>query len=379
MKVRRLACRLSLRAGQTVFLWACLLAPVAAEIYKWQDASGRWQFSDQKPKQPGATVVEGLGTSTRAESEPLDGLPVTDLAKKLEDTFRPQTDIEAVTLAVVGIETALGQGSGFFVSHDGLIVTNKHVIRPDTTQDSQAIRQALEQEAEQLKAFKRQLDAERERLKQFARDLEAFREQIEHGDDYYITPGQRLQEQEYREYLQQYQRRLQDLKQAESNYRERLSDHEKRRSEFNFNASLAGASRLFKITLKDNSEHTAELVDMAEDLDLALLRLKGFRTPALSLGDSRGVRQGNAVFAVGSPLGMRDSLTSGIIARLQEDYLITDAQILPGNSGGPLLDSEARVIGVNTLKFAREATASGFGMAIRVEDLRQSFPAYLMP
>jgi len=61
---------------------------------------------------------------------------------------------------------------------------------------------------------------------------------------------------------------------------------------------------------------------------------------------------------------MRDSVTSGIIARRQDEYLVTDAQILPGNSGGPLLNETGEVIGVNTLKFAENAIATGFGMAI---------------
>lgn len=97
----------------------------------------------------------------------------------------------------------------------------------------------------------------------------------------------------------------------------------------------------------------------------------------LPAGDDEALNQGAAVFAVGSPLGMRDSVTSGIVTRRTKDYLVTDARILPGNSGGPLMNSEGEVVGVNTLKFAQTAMAEGFGMAIPLSVVRTAFGKYM--
>lgn len=359
-----------------IAMLSVLLSPVQAEIFKWQDANGNWHFSDQAPDGRSAQRVGSSRPTT--ESAPAHSLEGSrDLAASLLKRFAPTSPIEQVTLAVVGIETPLGQGSGFFISESGLIVTNKHVIRPQDTEKHRERRQDFDERAQYLESVRQQIREEEERLNRYARDLESFREEIEKNDKY--NAPTLLRRQEYAEYLRNYERRREQLNEARRQYQAQLKDFEKQRDEFSFNSSLAGAARHFTVFLKDNREMTAELVSISRNADLALLRIPDVISPALPLGDSRPVRQGHQVFAVGSPLGMRDSLTSGIIARVQSDYLVTDAQILPGNSGGPLLNDQAQVVGINTLKFAREATADGFGMAIRVETLREEFPDWVKP
>ena len=80
------------------------------------------------------------------------------------------------------------------------------------------------------------------------------------------------------------------------------------------------------------------------------------------------------VFAVGSPLGLADNMTAGVVTRVRGDHIMTDAKILPGNSGGPLITETGKVIGINTLKLARNANAEGFGLAIPVGVASAQFP-----
>ena len=88
----------------------------------------------------------------------------------------------------------------------------------------------------------------------------------------------------------------------------------------------------------------------------------------LQLGSARGVRPGQEVLAIGSPLGLQNTVTRGIVSAVRSaggvELIQTDAAINPGNSGGPLIDRDGRVIGVTTLKLARGAESLGFAMAI---------------
>src|SRR5687767_11011860 len=101
----------------------------------------------------------------------------------------------------------------------------------------------------------------------------------------------------------------------------------------------------------------AQVVGIDRETDLAVLLLPEKGLPALSLGDSEGVRPGQLVIAFGSPLGLDGSVSMGVVSATARQlkpespmiYLQTDASINPGNSGGPLLDTDGRVVGINTL------------------------------
>jgi putative serine protease PepD len=104
--------------------------------------------------------------------------------------------------------------------------------------------------------------------------------------------------------------------------------------------------------------YTAKVVGADASRDLALLKVDASNLPTLSLGDSSSVQVGDATFAIGNPYGLDDTLTTGIVSALQRDIqspngstisnvIQTDAALNPGNSGGPLLDSSGKVIGVN--------------------------------
>lgn len=113
-------------------------APSWAEIYKWQDDKGKWHFTDRPP--PGTKTEEIQKGRSEGEA------PSADLHSQLRDKFEPQTSIEEVTLAVVTIETPMSTGAGFFLSEDGHIVTNKHVVRPTGSPQWQAAVEYLEEQ-----------------------------------------------------------------------------------------------------------------------------------------------------------------------------------------------------------------------------------------
>ena len=116
----------------------------------------------------------------------------------------------------------------------------------------------------------------------------------------------------------------------------------------------------------------AQLVGSDRQLDLALLRIEGTNLPALRFNLDRPPQPGELVFAIGSPVGLSNSVTMGVIssASRQPDpdnpmvYLQTDAPINPGNSGGPLVDMTGAVVGLNTFVVNGGAGAEGLGFAI---------------
>ena len=115
----------------------------------------------------------------------------------------------------------------------------------------------------------------------------------------------------------------------------------------------------------------AEIVGVDLETDLALLRLQEKGLPALPLGNSDEVEQGQLVLAFGSPLGLDNSVSMGVVSAparqlRPEDtmvYIQTDAPINPGNSGGPLLNTKGEVIGINTLILSQGGGNEGLGFA----------------
>jgi len=116
----------------------------------------------------------------------------------------------------------------------------------------------------------------------------------------------------------------------------------------------------------------AKLVVADRDTDLALLKIDATDLPTLELSDSSNLKQGQLVLAFGSPLGLDNSVSMGIVSSVarQPDpnsptiYVQTDAAINPGNSGGPLVDTNGRVVGINTLILTQSGGNEGIGLAI---------------
>ena len=116
----------------------------------------------------------------------------------------------------------------------------------------------------------------------------------------------------------------------------------------------------------------ARLVGQHKETDLALLKIDETDLPTLQLGSQQRPRVGQLVFAIGSPEGLQNSVTMGVVSALarQPDpskpitYLQTDAPINPGNSGGPLVDMNGAVLGINTFILSQGGGSEGLGFAI---------------
>jgi serine protease Do len=122
----------------------------------------------------------------------------------------------------------------------------------------------------------------------------------------------------------------------------------------------------------------AKLIGVHQETDLALLKVSAKELPALPLESGSRVRQGQLVFAVGSPEGLQNTITMGVVSSVarQPDpnkgmvYIQTDAPINPGNSGGPLVDMDGRVVGINTFILSGSGGSEGIGFAIPARIVR---------
>ncbi len=149
---------------------------------------------------------------------------------------------------------------------------------------------------------------------------------------------------------------------------------------------IAGAQRL-TVTLQDQSEYDAEVIGIAPEKDLAVLRIK--EPPedlvTLPIGDSSELSVGRKVLAIGNPFGLDTTLTTGVVSALGREIkapgnrtirgvIQTDAAINPGNSGGPLLNSLGQLVGVNTAIYSPSGASAGIGFAIPVNTVREVIP-----
>lgn len=314
-----------------LMLLAALQGPAQADIYRFQDKDGNWHFSDRPP--PGAAdrpaepkVWAGSGTGED---------PGRDLAARLDAHYHPATPVERSSLAVVKIEVPIGVASGFFVSADGLILTNRHVVRPPEGW--------YKEKLEALAKAKASLDSA-------AKVLAAPRSRYSNPDEYDKVSSW------YKRNAPEYRRAQLDL-------------------EILRNRSTIAAA--FPIQLKDGTKLTAELIAISSKADLALLQLKDYRTPFIEPLVGRPLSQTQTVYLIGSPLGVADTISRGVFTGRFEGMLATDSKILPGNSGGPMVTESGKAVGINTIKITSADDSpldQGIGLAIPIETAFAEFP-----
>lgn len=314
-----------------LLLLAGIVGGASAEIYRYQDAEGRWLFSDRPPAGSqgsgrGPQIWGGVGSAEGTER---------DLMAKLQVRFRPSTPVQACSLAVVKIESTMGTASGFFVTTDGLILTNRHVVRPpdDWGKDQE----------ERLEKAKQALDSAKEAL---------------------ALPRSRYADPEEYDKMAEW-------------YRRNSHEYRKARLEHDILRSRSAVQKTFPIQLKDGTKLTAELVAVSDDHDLALLQLKNYRTPSIEPLSGRAISQGETVYLIGSPLGVADTVSRGVFTGWHEGMLGTDGRILPGNSGGPMVTEDGKAVGVNSIKLTAgpdSVLEQGLGFAIPIATARAEFP-----
>jgi serine protease Do len=140
------------------------------------------------------------------------------------------------------------------------------------------------------------------------------------------------------------------------------------------NNHVAGDADQINVKLADGREFKARLVGKDRETDLAVVKIDAQSLPFARLGNSDALEQGEWVIALGSPFGLQQTMTAGIVSATGRDlgvqggqftnFIQTDASINPGNSGGPLVNMQGEVVGINTLIFSQTGTSAGVGFAI---------------
>ena len=144
------------------------------------------------------------------------------------------------------------------------------------------------------------------------------------------------------------------------------------------NHVIEGADEI-KVSLSDKRRYDAEVVGKDPKTDIALIRIKGKDFPHASLGDSDNIEVGDWVMAIGNPFGLSHTVTAGIVSATgrvigagpYDNFIQTDASINFGNSGGPLINTQGQVIGINTAIVAR---GQGIGFATPINMARDFLP-----
>jgi serine protease Do len=140
------------------------------------------------------------------------------------------------------------------------------------------------------------------------------------------------------------------------------------------NNHVAGDAEQINVKLSDGREFKARIVGKDSETDLAVIKIDAQNLSFARLGNSDNLEQGEWVIALGSPFGLQQTMTAGIVSATGRDlgagagqftnYIQTDASINPGNSGGPLVNMQGEVVGINTLIFSQTGTSAGVGFSI---------------
>ena len=324
----------------------------AKQMYKYMDENGNWSFTDNP------ALVPHLEKAEQSDVRNRDTDIIEDLEKKLRKRARPKNKIEEARIATVAIKSSIGVGSGFFITADGYILTNKHVI-------------ALGRDSE-------------DRLVKIEKKLDEANRQLDKEHNNILKMKRRLKNWEKHE---SYAEKRNSLNKWTRDYEKRKKVLQEKRREFENLKRKTSYPHDLKIFLVDDTELPVSIVSTSYSYDLALLRIAGYRTPFIEPANVKRLSHGETLYAIGSPMGLnlRHTVTSGIFSGFREftegphdagAYIQTNAQINKGNSGGPLITQEGKVIGINTWKFAGQKV-EGLGFAVPIDIALDEFETYL--
>lgn len=139
------------------------------------------------------------------------------------------------------------------------------------------------------------------------------------------------------------------------------------------NAHVIKDQKIMLVTLKDGRRYRAKIIGKDEGFDLAVIQIKARHLTRLPFGNSNQLKVGDFVVAIGSPFGLTQTVTSGVVSALDrqepridnfQSFIQTDAPINPGNSGGALIDLQGRLVGINTAIVTPSSGNIGIGFSI---------------
>lgn len=239
------------------------------------------------------------------EAAPVEG---NGIQFELNQTHKPRNAIEQARNSTLFIDTGFGTGSGFFIDRECTIVTNKHVVLLDSDdmRDMRKSRNNIRYQLDRGVAAREQRHQLTESLAYLDKAVEAF------YDD--------------------------------------------------------GSAKKILVSLVNGREIEARVLAYSQQFDLAYLHIREQGCAPLPALNDDNLPLGHKVYTIGNPVGLKYSVTSGIVSGTQTyekiDYVQTDAAINPGNSGGPLIDQDGRVVGVNTMILSG---SEGIGFALSIQ------------
>ena len=140
------------------------------------------------------------------------------------------------------------------------------------------------------------------------------------------------------------------------------------------NAHVVDGADELLVTLTDKREFKAKVIGLDKRTDVAVVKIEATGLPAVKLGDINRLKVGEWVMAIGSPFGLENSVTAGIVSAKGRDtgdylpFIQTDVAINPGNSGGPLINMRGEVVGVNSQIYSRSGGFMGISFAIPIDE-----------
>jgi len=286
--------------------------------------------------------------------------------------------IEEACKAVVTIKTASGIGSGFFINEDGFIITNRHVSRMnDNAQDSlydsrETLRNQIKESEELIANIESALSGKKS-------EIEAEDAWIsENTDDRYYS--KRAVEEKVAE-VKAHQAQRQNLAREYNTLMIRYNTErakstllQQKYKEITSEIDRLSYNRTITVYLADGTQKTATIISNSASHDMALLKIDG-KTPFIRPAETGKSKIGEPLYAIGAPQGLSQTVTSGILSSFRDGYIQSNAQISPGNSGGPLINSEGKAIGINTSKIVAD-DVEGIGFAIPIDIAVQEYSQY---
>lgn len=353
----------------TIILFLCISIHLfaqesPAEIYKYKDENGNWHFTDT----PRKILPENNSFGKVFENPKLE----QDLNQYLSKKLPRRNEIEQAINATLSVQSALGQGTGFFITTNGFILTNRHVLRGDLKTDKMS-RQQIDRAKTEIKRIEKQFVKEESDLKAAKLNLDHYHGIIKKQSP---SPEKKYNEEQYLKQLKQVEAWEKSLLNRKADFARWKTNTENKISAYKQRKLTADLSKTFKIFLADNTELDAYLVSVSKKHDLALLKLNGYVTPFLEPEEPLHLAPGEPVYAIGNPVTLRNSVAKGIISGFQQDFIKTDAKIYPGNSGGPLISKDGKVIGINTFKKLTRSF-EGLGFAISISTALEEFREFL--
>ncbi len=307
-----------------------LISTFVVAVYFW----GRSYFSLDRVRIDNPVIVK---ENQNVKKKPVQSATVI----KTETLDKKSIDEEFIQRALnstVSVRTPWGSiGSGFFIGEHA-VITNKHVVMFDDT-NFEAFKNRVERN-------QKIIDLEIEKINELKRRIPQMPAGPNKSQLELIIQGK---EEEVNKALS-----------IQQNNEEKLAKLTNQKY-----------SQDVKIVTADNKEYSVDSIITSATHDLALLKVYSISGQILERNTKeQRLEQGQVVYTIGSPLGLSNTVTSGIFsayrkrANSDETYLQTDAAINPGNSGGPLIDKQGNVLGVNTMVVTQ---AEGIGFAIPIE------------